>query len=312
MPGTQSAARDHAPARGYRARGSPACERRSYRARLLPVRAAGAIPDCAAAASRSESFMTARPCPREISRRRRFGATTCVRDLPRRELAQRSRELVLRPGEHHRHAAVDRSRHLVGRREFGLNRRAQCAPHVGAGKTDLRVGAVDQNRAARGGVAEQFEHVEGESGVLQRRDLRRRDQHMMLRGIEGLEHVFGQLRGRIDDDVVVTLAQLREQLSDHTHRDPFGIARVDRCEHAVELRLVCGDECCHRRVIGSDRGSLRRRCCETAPAEGRLPRPRTRGRDRRGTPEIQSQPRRARGWSTRQFCRCRPWPRTPQ
>ena len=231
--------------------------RRLNRAGAAVLRAGAAA--YRAAARRSDSFMPSAPVRGANRRRGSADWAPCrsrsgvrrIRAPPSRTDAAVQRPRIGTP------VLIDRGTSLVAGNSLSIGvRSALCTSAVDSPTFgSARLSTIERLRVV---VTEQVEHVEREPRVLQRRDLRRRDQHVVLCRVEGLEHVLGELRRGVDDDVVVARAQLREQLADHADRHAFGVARVDRCEHAVEPRLVRGDQGGDRRVVGQIEARRRR------------------------------------------------------
>ena len=73
----------------------------------------------------------------------------------------------------------------------------------------VAVDAVDhQHRSSSGSTDSDFEHLEGELGVLDGRDGQRGDHQHPLGQLDDLEVELGEVAGAVDDDVVERAAQL--------------------------------------------------------------------------------------------------------
>ncbi len=145
--------------------------------------------------------------------------------------------------EHDRHAAVDGRRHREGVRDAHGDRRLDRRLDVVGPQAHLGVGPVEHDDPGVLGAAEHVEGVDGDPEVLHGRDVERGDEDEGIGEVARRQHVLGERRRRVDDDVVVVLPSHLEQLGGDVDRDPVGIARVVRgADHVEAAVLVHGDE----------------------------------------------------------------------
>ena len=156
---------------------------------------------------------------------------------------------VVRLVEHDRHTAVDRRGHGPRRRDLRGDARVERRLHVVQGQADLGVGPVEDHAPLVARVVEQVERLQRQLEVLQGGDVERRHEPEHLARVEGREHVVGERRRRVDDDVVEHAAQDPQHVGDQVGGDALRSPRLERrdqrrepgrvrCEQAGEPGLV--------------------------------------------------------------------------
>ena len=142
----------------------------------------------------------------------------------------------------YRRALVNRDGHSTTRRNTPGDRAAHHLLHMFQAEAYLGIRAVHHHGADLPRIGEQVQHVQRDAEVLESGHVRGGEQHVMVGGIHGDQHVLAELGWRIHHHVIEDAAQHGQQLADQRWRDLLGVAGSNRRQQHLQARPVAGQQ----------------------------------------------------------------------